>query len=53
MSYRNELPEGTTDRLEVLLKQTKDTEVLRRVQTIYLLCAARISSKANSANYWL
>ena len=36
MSYRNELPEGTTDRLKVLLKQTKDTEVLRRVQTIYL-----------------
>lgn len=36
MSYRNELPEGTAGKLEVLLKETKDTEILRRVQTIYL-----------------
>ena len=36
MGYRNELPEGTSAKLEVLLKETKDTEVLRLVQTIYL-----------------
>lgn len=36
MSYRNELSEGIADKLEFLLKETKDTEVLRRVQTIYL-----------------
>ena len=36
MGYRNELPEGTSAKLEALLKETKDTEVLRRVQTIYL-----------------
>lgn len=36
MSYRNELPEGTGDRLECLLKGTKEAEVLRRIQAIYL-----------------
>ncbi len=36
MSYRKKFPEGTADSLEVLLKEAKDTEVLRRVQTIYL-----------------
>jgi len=36
MGYRNKLPEGTADRLEILLKETKDAEVLRRVQAVYL-----------------
>lgn len=36
MGYRNELADGTADRLESLLKETKEAEVLRRVQAIYL-----------------
>ncbi len=36
MGYRNTLPEGTAQRLELLLAKTKEAEVLRRVQAIYL-----------------
>jgi len=36
MSYRNKLPEGAADRLETLLEEAKDAEVLHRVQAIYL-----------------
>jgi len=36
MGYRNTLPEGTAQRLEFLLTKTKEAEVLRRVQAIYL-----------------
>ena len=36
MGYRNELPAGTADRLEGLLRDTREAEVLRRIQAIYL-----------------
>ena len=48
MSYRNELPEGTTDRLEVLLKTDEGHGSFAPGSDDLFACAARISSKANS-----
>lgn len=45
MGYRNELLEGTADRLEGLLKATKEAEVLRRVQAVYLRARHGFSPK--------
>ena len=36
MVYRNTFPEGTAQRLEGILAKTKEADVLRRVQAIYL-----------------
>jgi len=43
--YRLEFPEGTTERLTDLLKETKDAPVLRRIQTVYYRVAFNMKPK--------